>query len=109
MSRKEELKQEAAAWRKLAEWCVKNDGFLCTMTSGWAHGWDARPPFAAPWADIHEQVSGMARTAVVQTHKFWNTTALAAPSSDEHARVMFCLLMALECEAEAKEVPLREH
>lgn len=107
MTRKQELKKEAAAWRKLAEWCATHYGFLCGVTGEWANAW-AVPPFHADWWAMHRDVTAMA-TAATDTEGLWNNTALASPMANEDARVMFCLLMALECEAEAKEVPRRKH
>ena len=101
MTRKE-LLTEAAAWRKMAEWCVKHYGFVCTETEAWSRGWSI-PPFEAPWASMHNKVSSMANASREHPGSIWNTTALASPMANKDARVIFCLLMALECEQEARE------
>lgn len=96
------LLTEAAAWRKLAEWCATHDGFLCGVTGEWANQW-AVPPFRADWWAMHRDVTAMASAATCDTGGHWNNTALASPKANEDARVIFCLLMALECEQEARE------
>jgi hypothetical protein len=92
---------EAHAWRKLAEWCVENYAFLCPNTIGWAGGTLAAP-FPAPWYLMHDRLTEYVKTGAVRPDHFWNETALASPEPNEHARVIFCLLMALECEEGGK-------
>jgi hypothetical protein len=53
---------EAKAWRRLAEWCVLNPGWLCWHIQAWAEGgeswrWPIAKPFRAPWREMFKRVS----------------------------------------------------
>lgn len=107
MATKQQLRQEAAAWRKLAEWCVTHGAFLCNATDDWAAGfasYEGRPPFDAPWQRMHDRIYHHAEVGtyseVLEDFTFY--TQPFESNADNHARVMFCLLAAMECEEEAR-------
>ena len=109
MSRKEKLKQEAAAWRKLAEWCSNRiANYLCWSIQCWVRGdadsWDVPAPILAPWTGMYRRIESHARLGEYADMEF-GPMGLGEVKANSDARVMFCLLMALECEAEAEEVP----
>ena len=98
------MKTEAKAWRGLAEWCVTHNHWLCWHIGGWCglHTWAmiVKAPFRAPWADMYRRIT---------THALmgrWVSDDVVDEGLDHydvvnsHARVMFCELMALECESE---------
>jgi hypothetical protein len=97
---------EAQAWRKMAEWCVTHGDFLCNATAAWAGGSDwYTAPFAAPWDAMHDRVSDHADMGFYSTEKReWTQyrQCLGWPNDAKGTRVIFCLLMALECEEEAR-------
>lgn len=116
MSRKEELKQEAAAWRRMAEWVLDGAYFrrayLCHLldTTGryTNFDWYDSPPRHWPIAAMSARVE---EHASVEEHAIagYGTLDVNEWPQSNFVRAVFCDLMALECEAEAKEVPPREH
>lgn len=98
------LSPEAVAWRKLAAWYATNDGWICWNTATWAgiHEWyDTPMPFRAPWRLMHARVYAHGEMGAIFGDIV--TPAGLAPPYDKNcnARVIFCSLMALECEEEA--------
>jgi hypothetical protein len=97
---------EAQAWRELAEWCVTHNGLLCVVTEEWgnSHAWVTYgpAPFGAPWARMHKRAKGHSQDSDVEVQFPYCRTALAPPHRNSHARVIFCLLMAHECEEEGQ-------
>lgn len=96
---------EAAAWRKLAEWCAGHEALLCVALADWERGGSFydRPPFRGPWEAMHKTVKPMADASEVPCENGWMCmTALADSLPNRDPRVMFCLLMAHECEEEAR-------
>lgn len=105
---------EAAAWRKLAEWCGSGKpdrrAYLCDRLSGWfddaySYGPDSADslPRGLPREAMHERISahrlyGEGNLIVDEWDRIWGKRA----SERNHPRVIFCLLMAYECEEEAK-------
>ena len=94
---------EAAAWRKLAEWYATGTGWICWNTGEWSgvrnYDYDCGPiPFSAPWRIMYSRVSAhseMGKEWIPVTH------GLAHHSEqNSDTRVIFCLLMALECQEE---------
>lgn len=103
---------EAAAWRKLAEWCVGRWDFLCNATREWRSGTAAhsgRAPFPAPWDRMNDRIEAHAEVGVYddEADNWPGWTTPFSGGKDDHSRVMFCLLMAHECEEEAKPRPKR--
>ena len=98
---------EAQAWRKLAKWCGEYGDFLCNLTDAWANDSDiyGPPPFAAPWDAMHDRVSDHADMGFycTETGKWKQCRqCLGWPDEAKGTRVIFCLLMALECGEEGK-------
>ena len=105
-----DLKREAAAWRECAEWCDKKPDIarhgLCYLFR-WADltlGAEplSRFPLGAMQTRVEESKAG----------KFAQTGCYLHRINDEegecplvHARVIFCLFMAIECEEEARHAP----
>lgn len=104
---------EAAAWRKLAEWCgtgkPERRTYLCDRLSGLFDGADSySPKNADPLPDGLPRVKMHKR---MMTHNPSGYQSLVADDSGNmydfrhaskgnHPRVIFCLLMAIECEEE---------
>lgn len=95
---------EAAAWRKMAEWCdepganPKRRRFLCHILHPDKYArfkWYDHPPRSWPLAAMLDRVMTHAR------HSDGNTLDDRCEMFPGNtARVIFCLLMAYECEAE---------
>ena len=97
MTRKE-LLSEAAAWRKLAKWCADDERRtdLCIRLE---EGEDDDRPDCMTWLNVPEGLPYKAMRPRLDGYYHENLNS-------EHrndARVIFCLLMALECEQEARE------
>ena len=95
---------EARAWRECAEWCDRNrkaaSNGLCVLLSWTCGGWKSDVVLPSHWPH-----GKMLRR--VERHARRNTTGCYLDSlwperrPLRHSRVIFCLLMALECEDEA--------
>jgi hypothetical protein len=112
---------EAQAWRKLAKRAVTRVGYLCPLLESWGEGladvWTEAPP--PPWGDFRKMLRRIRRHevgAVVSSDGkllygtvFPVDVALGGDCRNSHARVIFCLLMALECEEESRGRASRKH
>ena len=102
---------EAAAWRKLAEWVANRRAyFLCLSLRDWAEGYEnaknEKAPFRAKWGTMAERIHTHAEMGTFNDAEF-GPGGLGDPKDNADTRVMFCLLMAHECEEEAKPRPKR--
>ena len=86
---------ESAAWAALAEWCAQHDGYLCLLLEDLIYWSDRvrdlyapRPPFHAPWQRMYR------RMLCMPTYRTVSDVALAPPTKNANARVLFCLFMA---------------
>lgn len=105
--RKARLRAEAKAWKRLAEWCVTHGDFLCNAIRAWAdkewHNFGR--PFNAPWSAMAYRIECHAAIGFYNPDTEMDSRypyPLADCTPNQHARVIFCLLMALECEEEAR-------
>ena len=94
---------EAAAWRMLAEWCgegkVSRRRYLCLRLEDALYGWSDRDYDPLPKGIPYERMERR-----LERHSAMSAQGRYARlnSSRNHARVIFCLLMALECDEEAR-------
>lgn len=109
-------KAEAKAWRRLAEWCANGSparrSYLCdAMNRGWRDSDYDVIPTTIPLRDIRAR---MEAHVAAEHAESGNWCAVLGETRDgrpwydvppftkrNDARVIFCLLMALECEDEA--------
>lgn len=105
------LRAEAKAWRVLARWCGTGDPdtrtYLCDRLSG---RFDA-PYYYTDCAPLPPRLPRPAMYERIMSHRAYGYGNLVVDewtrykdsSSRNHPRVIFCLLMALECEEEAND------
>ena len=106
MTRKE-LLTEAAAWRKLAKWVDKNkakaDTGLCCLLSRRVKAIPSPLPTLRPAKEMLARVEGHAVMQRTGCYLDFIDPEYGYSIPVPDARVIFCLLMALECEQEARE------
>ena len=98
---------EAAAWRKLAEWCAITEAYyLCWSILDWSlrtpNGRGQKAPFRARWKAMSNRASAHAATGDLCTRDS-GPMGLGYTAPNHNGRVIFCLLMAIECETEARD------
>ena len=105
-TKKQQLRQEAAAWRKLAEWCDGNEQAnegLCYLL-----GTNVTPS-GKYRARMRERIGQHAACKDMTTtgylgpyfhHTGYHPVGPVIPTP--HARILFCLFAAIECEEEAR-------
>jgi len=102
---------EAQAWRKLAKWCGTGNperrAFLCDRLSGRFDGSDSYGPDTAdplpkglPRTKMYDRIANHNPSGIECLIVEDDKGPFRNASTDNHPRVIFCLLMAIECELE---------
>lgn len=95
---------EARAWRKLAERFATHCGYICPTLQDWGEGrtddWNGLPSIVEAGTARRMRRRVSRHTKIAEGGYIQRLTDFGSPRN-AHARVIFCLLMALECEEEA--------